>query len=46
MGGPMTPPVVVTFRDLGIAALRKAIEDMGDVGGRDALPDQNRRLRR
>ncbi|MGW9024788.1 ATP-binding protein [Streptomyces sp. NPDC055722] len=24
--------VVVAFRDLGIAALRKAIEDMGDVG--------------
>jgi len=33
MGGPITPHiVVVAFRDLGIAALRKAIEDMGDVG--------------
>ncbi|MFE7856041.1 ATP-binding protein [Streptomyces sp. NPDC057403] len=33
MGGPITPSIVVTaFRDLGIAALRKAIEGMGDVG--------------
>lgn len=33
LGGPITPSIVVTaFRDLGIAALRKAIEDMGDVG--------------
>lgn len=33
MGGPITPSiVVVAFRDLGIAALRKAIEGMGDVG--------------
>ncbi|KDN78252.1 cell division protein FtsK [Streptomyces olindensis] len=33
MGGPITPHiVVVAFRDLGISALRKAIEDMGDVG--------------
>ncbi|MFD9398322.1 ATP-binding protein [Streptomyces sp. NPDC060011] len=32
-GGPVTPSVVVVaFRDLGISALRKAIEDMGDVG--------------
>ncbi|MFF3872931.1 ATP-binding protein [Streptomyces sp. NPDC001978] len=32
-GGPVTPSiVVVAFRDLGISALRKAIEDMGDVG--------------
>ncbi|WUD74612.1 ATP-binding protein [Streptomyces sp. NBC_00510] len=32
-GGPITPSiVVVAFRDLGISALRKAIEDMGDVG--------------
>ncbi|MET9411285.1 ATP-binding protein [Streptomyces sp. NPDC002935] len=32
-GGPITPSVVVTaFRDLGIAALRKSIEAMGDVG--------------
>lgn len=33
MGGPITPSiVVVAFRDLGIPALRKAIEAMGDVG--------------
>ncbi|MER6557217.1 ATP-binding protein [Streptomyces sp. NPDC001027] len=33
LGGPVTPSVVVTaFRDLGIAALRKSIEAMGDVG--------------
>ncbi|MFJ3811549.1 FtsK/SpoIIIE domain-containing protein [Streptomyces sp. NPDC090073] len=33
LGGPITPSVVVTaFRDLGISALRKAIEGMGDVG--------------
>ncbi|MGP4048767.1 ATP-binding protein [Streptomyces sp. 2A115] len=33
LGGPITPSVVVTaFRDLGIAALRKSIENMGDVG--------------
>jgi S-DNA-T family DNA segregation ATPase FtsK/SpoIIIE len=33
LGGPITPSIVVTaFRDLGIAALRKAIENMGDVG--------------
>lgn len=33
LGGPITPSVVVTaFRDLGIAALRKSIEAMGDVG--------------
>lgn len=33
VGGPVTPSVVVTaFRDLGIAALRKSIEAMGDVG--------------
>jgi len=33
MGGPITPSiVVVAFRDLGISALRKAIEGMGDVG--------------
>ncbi|MGW1617745.1 ATP-binding protein [Streptomyces sp. NPDC002172] len=33
MGGPITPSiVVVAFRDLGIPALRKAIEGMGDVG--------------
>ncbi|WP_151477744.1 ATP-binding protein [Streptomyces albicerus] len=32
-GGPVTPSIVVTaFRDLGISALRRAIEDMGDVG--------------
>jgi S-DNA-T family DNA segregation ATPase FtsK/SpoIIIE len=33
LGGPITPSVVVTaFRDLGISALRKSIEAMGDVG--------------
>lgn len=33
MGGPITPSiVVVAFRDLGISPLRKAIENMGDVG--------------
>ncbi|WP_405841600.1 FtsK/SpoIIIE domain-containing protein [Streptomyces sp. NBC_01518] len=33
MGGPITPSiVVVAFRDLGISALRKGIEAMGDVG--------------
>jgi S-DNA-T family DNA segregation ATPase FtsK/SpoIIIE len=33
MGGPITPSiVVVAFRDLGISALRKGIEGMGDVG--------------
>jgi S-DNA-T family DNA segregation ATPase FtsK/SpoIIIE len=33
LGGPITPSVVVTaLRDLGIAALRKSIENMGDVG--------------
>ncbi|MDX3312093.1 ATP-binding protein, partial [Streptomyces sp. ME08-AFT2] len=33
LGGPVTPSVVVTaFRDLGISALRKSIEAMGDVG--------------
>ncbi|MBW8701871.1 hypothetical protein MBT84_19885 [Streptomyces sp. MBT84] len=33
LGGPITPSiVVVAFRDLGISALRKAIEAMGDVG--------------
>ncbi|MFE1424374.1 FtsK/SpoIIIE domain-containing protein [Streptomyces fungicidicus] len=33
LGGPITPSSVVTaFRDLGIPALRKAIENMGDVG--------------
>ncbi|MEH0423138.1 ATP-binding protein [Streptomyces sp. B21-083] len=33
VGGPITPSVVVTaFRDLGISALRKSIEAMGDVG--------------
>ncbi|MFD4259971.1 FtsK/SpoIIIE domain-containing protein [Streptomyces sp. NPDC058534] len=33
LGGPITPSIVVTaFRDLGISALRKAIEGMGDVG--------------
>ncbi|MGV9242629.1 FtsK/SpoIIIE domain-containing protein [Streptomyces sp. NPDC003710] len=33
LGGPITPSiVVVAFRDLGIPALRKAIEAMGDVG--------------
>lgn len=33
MGGPITPSVVVVaFRDLGISALRKAIDGMGDVG--------------
>ncbi|MFE6287696.1 ATP-binding protein [Streptomyces sp. NPDC057877] len=32
-GGPITPSVVVVaFRDLGIAALRRAVEDMGDAG--------------
>ncbi len=32
-GAPITPSVVVTaLRDLGIAPLRKAIKDMGDVG--------------
>ena len=33
LGGPITPSIVVTaFRDLGISALRKAIDAMGDVG--------------
>ncbi|GAB2732661.1 ATP-binding protein [Streptomyces bullii] len=33
LGGPITPSiVVVAFRDLGIAALRKAIDAMGDAG--------------
>ena len=33
MGGPVTPHIiVVALRDLGISALRKAIENMGDVG--------------
>jgi S-DNA-T family DNA segregation ATPase FtsK/SpoIIIE len=33
MGGPITASiVVVAFRDLGVSALRKAIENMGDVG--------------
>lgn len=32
-GAPITPSIVVTaLRDLGISALRKAIENMGDVG--------------
>ncbi|MFF7440864.1 FtsK/SpoIIIE domain-containing protein [Streptomyces sp. NPDC008122] len=32
-GAPITPSVVVTaLRDLGIAALRKAIKEMGDAG--------------
>lgn len=32
-GAPITPSIVVTaMRDLGIAALRKAIKDMGDAG--------------
>ncbi len=32
-GGPITPSiVVVAFRDLGISALPRAIEDMGDMG--------------
>lgn len=33
LGGPITPSiVVVAFRDLGIAPLRKAIDAMGDAG--------------
>ncbi|MER5209411.1 ATP-binding protein [Streptomyces sp. NPDC002838] len=33
LGGPITPSIVViAFRDLGIPALRKAIDSMGDVG--------------
>ncbi len=32
MGGPITPSIVVAFRDLGISDLRKAIENMGGVG--------------
>ncbi|AVH57874.1 MULTISPECIES: FtsK/SpoIIIE domain-containing protein [Streptomyces] len=33
LGAPITASiVVVAFRDLGISALRKAIDDMGDVG--------------
>ncbi|MFJ3287075.1 FtsK/SpoIIIE domain-containing protein [Streptomyces sp. NPDC086669] len=39
MGGPITPHiVVVAFRDLGIAPLRKAIEGMGDVGAQMLSP--------
>ncbi|MEV5123792.1 FtsK/SpoIIIE domain-containing protein [Streptomyces decoyicus] len=33
VGAPITPSIVVTaMRDLGISAMRKAIQDMGDAG--------------
>lgn len=38
-GAPITPSIVVTaMRDLGVATLKKAIKDMGDVGAQMLSP--------